>query len=801
MNRLLRYIGLVFILLAVNGLASAKSYKVSNVQEYNVLMGKLVPGDTVILTNGKWMDASLVFTGVGTAQEPITLTVESKGQVTLQGKSSLKIHGEYLHVSGLVFVNGYTDTKFVIEFKSGSKLANNCRVSHCVVDNYNQPNSADQDTWLSLWGKNNTVEYCYFGGKTNQGPTFIVWPNDSSSTDNHHHIYRNYFGYRDDLGNNGGETMRIGTSDHSQKVSATRVEQNYFEHCNGEIEIISIKSCENLIQSNTFFECQGTVTLRHGHRNHIDGNFFIGNHKALTGGVRIINEGHQITNNLFYKLAGTGFRAPLSILNGIPNSPLNGYARVKDVVVGNNTFFDCTEPWLFNGGIESRNRVESPENTLLTNNLVFSTKQQAVTQVLGDASGIKMLNNVAWLANGLYQSDGFVPAHFTQIPFKSWFVPVADVASVQNSSVEHDITGRLRSDANAVGAFGSKQTKADVFVPAADNCGPLWYQPQIKKQPQAESASVIEVPAEEDALLKALKTAVDGDVFELLEGVHKLSKKLSLDKKITIKASASAKSKPVLRFSQTSSTISMVELKDGALLTLDNVDLDGNAQSDYAAKYGFTTYKESMVKYSLVLRNCEIYGFTNEDGGGVFKAYPGSLADSIVLDNCIVRDCYRGFALSADKDNPGGYNAEHIAFYNTVFKSVKQWGLEYYTGSEMIESFKGKLTIDHCVFDDVNSFEGQVILRTKGIDSVSVTNSIFVYSLAKNPIVLVGPNQFINNCCVFRSGQVSAKAGAQISGIMDVNPKFEKGSYHLSEKSPLLKAGSEGTNIGLKKLP
>jgi len=45
--------------------------------------------------------------------------------------------------------------------------------------------------------------------------------------------------------------------------SRALVEENRFEGCRGEIEIISNKSCENVYRRNTFVDCEGTLTLRH----------------------------------------------------------------------------------------------------------------------------------------------------------------------------------------------------------------------------------------------------------------------------------------------------------------------------------------------------------------------------------------------------------------------------------------------------------------------------------------------------------------------------------------------------------
>ena len=53
---------------------------------------------------------------------------------------------------------------------------------------------------------------------------------------NEHHIDHNHFAGRPPLGKNGGETMRVGTSEVSMNVSKTLVEENLFTHCNGEAD-------------------------------------------------------------------------------------------------------------------------------------------------------------------------------------------------------------------------------------------------------------------------------------------------------------------------------------------------------------------------------------------------------------------------------------------------------------------------------------------------------------------------------------------------------------------------------------
>ena len=69
-----------------------------------------------------------------------------------------------------------------------------------------------------------------------------------NSRENYHRIDHNYFGLRAVLGSNGGETLRIGTSHYSLSNSFTVVENNYFDHCDGEVEIISVKSGGNQVR-------------------------------------------------------------------------------------------------------------------------------------------------------------------------------------------------------------------------------------------------------------------------------------------------------------------------------------------------------------------------------------------------------------------------------------------------------------------------------------------------------------------------------------------------------------------------
>ena len=329
------------------------------------------PGDAIVMANGTWTDTRIAFHARGTVRDTITLRAETPGQVILNGRSTLRIGGEYLKVDGLWFDGGALTGGHVIEFRrSSSDLTNHSRLTNCAITDYNPPSTSTQYKWVSIYGSHNRVDHCHFAGKAHDGATVVVWlgdpPNDRPT---HHRLDHNHFGHRPDLGKNGGETIRIGTSSRSMQNALVVVERNLFEECDGEIEIISNKSGQNTFRYNTFRRSAGTLTLRHGNEARVYGNFFFGEGKPRTGGVRIIGERHEVYNNYFQDLTGTGYRAALSVVNGVEDSPLNRYFQVKDAVIAFNTFVNTAETFVIGAG-KSREQSLAPENLTIASNLV-----------------------------------------------------------------------------------------------------------------------------------------------------------------------------------------------------------------------------------------------------------------------------------------------------------------------------------------------------------------------------------------------------------------------------------------------
>ncbi len=391
---------------------------VSNAAEITTAMnvGVGAPGDTLIMVGNIWTDQLILFGGAnGTLANPIVLMPEMPGTIKLEGSSRIKIFGNYLVVYGLKFQNpnpSSLGTNHIVEFRNSSILANHCRFTNSHIYYYNSNNSID-NKWVSIYGTNNRVDHNRFEGKSNYGPTLVVWyasaggfPNESPST--YHQIDHNYFLDRTlPLGGNGGETIRVGDSNTSRTNGFNIFEFNLFEHCDGEIEIISNKSEFNTYRYNTFRANNGQLTLRHGANCFVHGNFFLGENYPGSSGVRVIDGNHEIYNNYFQDLIGASssdLRAPITIMNGDVNPAANGYWKVYNSRIWNNSFVNCDDPLIrigVSGGTVNADSIFFSNNLLSASQGPFIKYDNVPTNIFyfrnhyyGSSLGI---GSVGWL--------------------------------------------------------------------------------------------------------------------------------------------------------------------------------------------------------------------------------------------------------------------------------------------------------------------------------------------------------------------------------------------------------------------
>ncbi|WP_226912989.1 chondroitinase-B domain-containing protein [Flavicella marina] len=709
---------------------------VSNSNELKTAISDSKPGSIIVMKNGVWKNTQIVFNQKGTEEQPITLQAETPGGVLLEGQSDLKIAGEYLIVKGLTFQNGYTPSNSVIDFKvSKTEIANHCTVTECVIKNYNQLHRNTQDHWVEFWGRHNTLSHTYLGGKFNQGPTIIVGLSGNEHIKNYHQIVYNHFGPKPRKGGPKAECIRIGNSFTSMTPSHVNVSHNLFEKCNGEVEIISSKSNFNEFNNNIFYECEGSLVVRHGNYCKIDGNFFIGNNKPFVGGIRVINTGHTVTNNYFYKIIGDEFRSALAIMNGIPKSPLNRYNQVTDVVVAHNTWVDCSAPWQFSVGANSNKkdilpkqeiRSARPIRTLLANNIIYNTNPElGAIKNYDKVDGVIFKNNIINqnIQNEDYKSFLQKDAlNFKQDSDILYTPSNDDIALLQQTypgfefdKITTDIFGNSRKDKNLIGAISSTEA-SKLPVLNYSKYGPKWYE----NETSIEANNSIKVSNSEE-LIAAINSAKSNSTIVLNKGIYTLNSPLIIKNELKLTA---ANKNTTISFSGAKNE-ALFELFPYANLELNNIILKGEKSLNAFAPND----KDLSGGFNLNVKDCTISNFHS-----IIKSCKGAFSDQLIFENTSFENCINGIELNSEIDDKGDYNAEFLTIDNCQFKNISKNIVDYYRGGYDESTIGGNLEISNTTFERCGSKEKSgILIKTRGIVNVNIHNNTF----KNNPVSLV----------------------------------------------------------------
>ncbi|WP_441004212.1 polysaccharide lyase 6 family protein [Pseudocolwellia agarivorans] len=650
---------LFFALFSYSQISNAELVK--NLEQFNKAVANVKPGGEIVLADGTWSDVELVFKAKGTPKKLIELKAQTPGKVIITGQSNLSFSGEYLVISGLVFKDGSTPTGEVVSFRTSTDdVANHTRVTNIVIDNFSTVDRPMSDLWVAMYGKNNRFDHNSLVNKRNRGVTLAVRMNTEASRKNDHIIEYNYFGPRQILGSNGGETLRIGTSHFSREYSNTTAQYNYFDRTNGEHEIISNKSSGNSLINNVFFETQGTLTMRHGHFTKVEGNYFLGNGKPNTGGIRIINESQSVSNNYMYGLTGTRLRGALVIMNGVPNSPPNRYDPVIDSAMNNNIVIDSGFIELGAGADEERSAP--PTTSEFKNNIILG---KTTFNLYDDMSGI------TFTGNSLSKE--------VSTPIKSGF-----------ASTPYDVTVNKYGLKSPSKALLDKICFGEVKLPVTKAETGASFYPKTETVIAFNSGKTINVKSGTDTILTALDNSSAGDVLVLENGgEYLLTKFAEIHHPITIMAKKG--DKPVIR----SLKPNFINIENGGSLEVENLWFDGAESPDYKGNNIINTSSTSMnINYSLSVRNIKV---TDLDVNGYFyffKANAGTFADSIeILDSEFINITGAILQLNREVDDLGVYSVENLTISGNTFKDVKEEVVTIYRGGFDESTFGPMVTI------------------------------------------------------------------------------------------------------------
>ncbi|MDF2836573.1 MAG: hypothetical protein K0Q63_2213, partial [Paenibacillus sp.] len=347
---------------------------------------------------------------------------------------------------------------------------------------------------------------------------------------------------------NGLEAIRLGLSSLSLSSGFATIQYNLFESFDGEDEIISVKSSDNVIRYNTIRNSYGGFVARHGHRNSFYGNFFFGD--GVTPGLsgfRIYGNDHKIYNNYMEGLtdriirldggshdAGPDGGTNPTVRWGSPEQTaelnslapemrtelLRGHWRPYNVQIFNNTIVNVGNN---TQAISLGGRTYQPVGAKVYNNLIFSNagtifNETSAVQALPaherpiyagnliEGTAVPASNNA--ILGGFENKELKLVRSADGLIRLSAFSPAIDAAKAPYLAWEEDMDGQPRFGGSDVGADEYKTGTAITRRPlTAADVGPN----AGLKPPSSEGAPglrALELKSGTDALL----TGFDKDI-------------------------------------------------------------------------------------------------------------------------------------------------------------------------------------------------------------------------------------------------------------------------------------------------
>jgi len=290
--------------------ALATTFNVSNNSQLNSAMSSAVSGDKIVMANGTYAGFTVTKSGITIQAANKGSAIVSSGIIRLSKVSSVTIQGLKITTAGSTQTVDGESFPVAVWFEA----SNSCRLAGSTLK---LSGHASNTQWVMLSGNsnNNRIDHNEFGSNSVKGHyifvrgnrTGITVPSDRTSWANgngpnnpnmarHTQIDHNYF---HDMAASMGEIMvlgGIGVAGDYQNTS-TVVESNLFVNCDGDAEIISIKSSNNTVRNNTIRTSVGMISCRAGNSNTVSGNLMLQAGKTGTGGIKIYEKNHIVTGN------------------------------------------------------------------------------------------------------------------------------------------------------------------------------------------------------------------------------------------------------------------------------------------------------------------------------------------------------------------------------------------------------------------------------------------------------------------------------------------------------------------------
>lgn len=473
--------------------------------QLQTLVNAAAPGSVFVIPDGTYTDFYSSFTATGTAQNPITIKAATVGGVILTGDSHFVFKkSAHIVLEGFVFNATSNNTLIKLEASNNIRIKRNvfeltttAAVKWLLVGGYYN------DYTFQFMSHHNRIDHNIFKNKNTLG-NYITLDGtyNEAQTENRQSQYdvidHNYFYNNGPRLENENESIRIGNSKLSQSSGYTTVEFNLFEECDGDPEIVSVKSCDNIIRHNTFTRSYGSLTLRQGNRNRAEGNYFFGGGKAQgafgttpinTGGIRAYGTDHVIVNNYLEGLMGTKFDGPIVLTQGDAitgvDTDFSLHYRPERITVAYNTLINNVSG-IEIGYAKSDNSYNiKVKDITMANNLVTGSQNSMVTYLKDQAGAVTWVNNIMYPTGSATVITGGPAFKTTQVKvqdpkltlssgmYKATATSPLIASGVSALNIITDIDGQTRPASSNAGADHYSTSQVTYMPMTTQTVGPM----------------------------------------------------------------------------------------------------------------------------------------------------------------------------------------------------------------------------------------------------------------------------------------------------------------------------------------
>ncbi len=431
-----------FVLNYMIGIAQT-SIEVKLFAELKNAISNSKPGTEILLADGSFSGQTLLSSKAGTAKNPVVIRAKNQGKAIIE--SEIKIQGDYISLIGCKFEKGGC----VIFEGTG------CRLSRCTFSD----SKALKWVRISAGSMNMEIDHNLFENKTNNRDfekncqlMQIIVRNQNEQHRVHHNLFQNI---PQGKSGNGFETLQLITENNPFDPPAgdcnSIIENNLFLRCNGESEIISVKSNGNILRGNTFRDCKGGLVLRHGDNNNVTQNFFFGENESGSGGVRLQGTGQVVANNYFFSLGQYG----VGMMDGTPDDL---YIRVERAQILFNTFVNCAKTMEIGLNHSSHPNGTPPKDCTIAGNIFYTEKNHALIQFVQNdqPENWKWQDNIAFggsadnIAEGILNQNPNLDLDENHIAWPTSSTPQSKFTNEWSGT---DLLGKIRNTKTTVGAI------------------------------------------------------------------------------------------------------------------------------------------------------------------------------------------------------------------------------------------------------------------------------------------------------------------------------------------------------------